>query len=89
MDFTDYIFLDSDGADEVPVDTFGGLVAFDCYQCGHPVICSSAENERGYDEEHPSACKGCGTPYYLEVRYHNQKMYIHSLWRDPDDPNAF
>ncbi len=82
IDFTDYIFLDTDGAEEVPVDTLGALVAFNCYVCGHPVICSANENERGYDEEHTSNCKGCNTPYFLDVRYHNQKMYIHIF--DPD-----
>lgn len=85
MDFTDYIFLNSSGSAEISVDTFGGIVAFDCYECGHPVIASEAENERGSDEEHPSLCKGCGTPYFLDVRYHAKKMYIHVVGVIYDD----
>lgn len=75
MKITDFIIMDDAGA-EISADAFGNNVAFCCSRCGHPVLAIALENQRGYDEDHPAACKGCGRSYFLDVRSHAQKLYI-------------
>jgi hypothetical protein len=66
-------FLIMDGAgEEIEADA-------SCWHCGHPVLATTLENQRGYDEQHPADCKGCGTSYFLDVRPHMEKLYIHTL----------
>ena len=78
MKVTRFLILDHTGA-EIQADAFGNNVAFTCSDCGHPVLATALENQRGYDEDHPSECRGCGTKYFLDVRSHTEKLYIHKL----------
>jgi uncharacterized radical SAM superfamily protein len=54
MKITDFLVMDSDGA-EIPADAFGNNVVFSCWHCGHPVLVTTLENQRGSDEKHLSA----------------------------------
>jgi DNA-directed RNA polymerase subunit RPC12/RpoP len=78
MNVTGFLILDHNGA-EIQADAFGTNVAFSCLDCGHPVLATALENQRGYDEDYPSECRGCGTKYFLDVRSHAEKLYIHKL----------
>ena len=80
MKITDFLIMDGAG-EEIPADAFGNNVAFLCEECGHPVLATALENQRGSDEEHPATCRGCGTSYFLDVRSHAEKLYIHTLPR--------
>jgi len=85
MKITDFLVMDSDGA-EIPADAFGNNVAFSCWHCGHPVLVTTLENQRGSDEKHLSKCRGCGQGYFLDVRHHAQKLYIHE--GQPPEPTT-
>ena len=76
MKITGFLILDGEG-DEVPADAFGNNVAFSCFDCGHPVLATALENQRGSDEDHPTRCRRCGFSYFLDVRLQSQKIYIH------------
>ena len=78
MKITDFLIMDEEGT-EIEADAFGNNVAFACWRCGHPVLATALENQRGYDEQHPAVCKGCGGSYFLDVRSGAQKLYIHVL----------
>jgi transcription elongation factor Elf1 len=78
MKITDFLIMDGDG-NALPADAFGNNVAFACRGCGHPVLAIANENQRGSDEAHPTACKGCGRGYFLDVREGAQKVYIHAV----------
>ena len=78
MKITDFLIMDEAGT-EIRADAFGNNVAFLCWQCGHPVLATALENQRGYDEEHPAVCRGCGRSYFLDVRLGAQKLYIQAL----------
>lgn len=78
MKVTGFLILDHNGA-KIAADAFGNNVAFICSNCGHPVLATALENQRGYDESHPSECRGCGSKYFLDVRSHAKKLYIHKL----------
>ncbi len=78
MNVTGFLILDHNGA-KIAADAFGNNVAFICSNCGYPVLATALENQRGYDERHPSECRGCGTEYFLDVRSHAEKLYIHKL----------
>ncbi len=78
MKITDFLIMDGDG-NEIPADAYGNSVAFSCSGCGHPVLAAASDNQRGSDEEHPAECKGCGRRYFLDVRSHREKLYIHQL----------
>jgi len=79
MKITDFLIMDGNG-DEIEADAFGNNIAFSCADCGHPVLAIARENQRGSSEENPVFCKGCGTGYFLDVRSHAEKLYIH--WTD-------
>ena len=78
MKITDFLAMDDAGV-EIRADAFGNNVAFLCQGCGHPVLATAREDQRGYDEQHPAVCKGCGRSYFLDVRLDAQKLYIHAL----------
>jgi transcription elongation factor Elf1 len=78
MKITGYLVMDGGGT-EVRADAFGNNVAFACAKCGHPVLATALENQRGSDEAHPSECKGCGRSYFLDVRPQAEKIYIHVI----------
>lgn len=78
MKITEFLIMNSTGA-EIKADAFGNNVAFLCWNCGHPVLATALENQRGSDEEHPAACKGCGKSYFLDIRAQAEKLYIHAL----------
>jgi hypothetical protein len=42
-------------------------------------LATALDNQRGSDEDHPTECKGCGRRYFLDVRPHMEKLYIHQL----------
>jgi len=75
MDFTNFLLLDHDG-DEAEADASGLHVAFNCAECGHAILASAIENQRGSDEKLPAECRGCGEKYFLDVRPHAGKLYI-------------
>ena len=78
MKITGFLVMDSSGV-EIRADAFGNNVAFECARCGHPVLATALENQRGSDENHLSACKGCGRGYFLDVRSTAEKIYIHDV----------
>ena len=78
MKITDFLILDWNGV-EIRADACGNNVAFSCAGCGHPVLATALENQRGSDEKHPSKCKGCGRRYFLATRSQSEKVYIHDL----------
>lgn len=78
MKITGFLIMDGAG-DQIPADAFGNNVAFACATCGHPVLATALENQRGSDEEHLSKCRGCGVGYFLDVRWHAEKLYIHTF----------
>lgn len=78
MNITDFLIMDTDGT-EIDADASGDNLAFCCMTCGHPVLASSLENQRGSDEEHPTECKGCGIQYFLDIRIRAEKIYIHDV----------
>ncbi|CRX66838.1 hypothetical protein D7U91_07850 [Stenotrophomonas maltophilia] len=78
MRITDFLVMDGEG-DQIPADPHGNHVAFNCFECGYPVVAGSLENERGSDEDCPAACRGCGAEYFVDLRLGSKKMYIHLL----------
>jgi transcription elongation factor Elf1 len=78
MKITDFLVMDGEG-EEIPADPFGNNVAFGCVFCGHPVLATALENQRGCDENHPVPCRSCGTKYFLDVRAVSQKIYVHTI----------
>ena len=80
MKITNFLVMDTGGR-EIPADPHGNNVAFACLACGAPVLAVALENQRGSDEEHPAACRGCGVAYFLDVREHAQELYIHPVVR--------
>jgi hypothetical protein len=88
MKITDFLILSSDGGAEIRADAFGNNVAFSCRHCGHPVLATALENQRGSDEAHPSKCRGCGRGYFLEIRPQAQKLYIHEEPNQTSEPTS-
>ena len=78
MRIKDFLAMDGMG-DKILADAHGNNIAFSCFQCDHPVLAVALKNQRGSDEEHPAICKGCGARYFLDVRSHMEKLYVHSL----------
>ena len=78
MDITGFLIMDGSGAG-IPADALGNHIAFCCFACEHPVLATALPNQRGSDEEHPAKCPGCGRGYFLDVRFHAQKIYIHAV----------
>lgn len=78
MKITGFLVIDGDGM-EMRADAYGNNVAFSCRACLHPVLATVLDNQRGSDEEHPSACKGCGRLYFLDLRPQSQKLYVHEI----------
>ena len=78
MKITDYYSMDGDG-EEIHADPHGNNIAICCPSCGHPILLTALENQRGSDENHPATCKGCGKSYYLDVRAHKDMLYVHQL----------
>lgn len=78
MNITDYLIMDGTG-NEIPADAHGNNLAFSCPVCGHPVLATTLENQRGSDEEHPTSCRGCGQRYFLDVRPRAEKLYVHAV----------
>lgn len=76
MKITDFLVMDTNG-EEIEADPHGNNIAFCCMACGYPVLAVALENQRGSDEEHPASCRGCGAKYFLDVRVHTEKLYIH------------
>mgnify|MGYP000092792186 CR=1 FL=1 len=78
MKITDFLIMDGNGV-EIRADAFGNNVAFACAKCGHPVLATALEIQRGSGEEHTTQCKGCGRGYFLDLRPQSQKLYIHGV----------
>ena len=78
IDITDFLLMDTNG-DEIGADAYGNHLAFSCWMCGHSVIASCSPEQRGCDEKHPVTCKGCDTAYFLDIRPHARKLYIHHV----------
>ena len=75
---TDFLILKGGGR-EIDSDAYGDHLAFSCEECGHPVLATALENQRGCDEEHPAVCRGCGILYFLDIRPAAEKLYVHAL----------
>jgi len=84
MKITNFLVMDEDGL-EVASDPHGNNVAFCCIKCGHPILAVALENQRGSDEEHPVACRGCEAKYFLDIRLESEKLYIHSAGLAPNN----
>lgn len=78
MTITDFLVMDGYGI-EIPVDAHGNNLAFNCPDCGHPILGIARDNQKGSDERHPTTCKGCGEQYFLDVRLRTEKLYIHRV----------
>ncbi|KAG1239769.1 hypothetical protein G6F68_018310 [Rhizopus microsporus] len=72
MKIPDFLVMDGEG-DEIPADPHGNHVAFNCFECGYPVVAGSLENERGSDEDCPAACRGCGVEYFQPKQGRTEK----------------
>jgi hypothetical protein len=81
MKITDFLVMDTNG-EEIEADPHGNNLAFCCMECGHPVVAVALENQRGSDEQHPASCRGCGARYFLDIRPHAEKLYIHGVRDD-------
>ena len=78
MKISNFLVLDTNGS-EISADPHGNNLAFCCWACGHPVLAIAFKNQRGSDEEHPAACKGCNVQYFLDIRPQSEKLYIHAV----------
>jgi transcription elongation factor Elf1 len=78
MNLTDFLIMDGAG-DEIEADACGDHLAFSCPECSHPVLATALDGGRGCDEAHPAVCRGCGKSYFLDVRAHAEKLYVHDL----------
>jgi DNA-directed RNA polymerase subunit RPC12/RpoP len=78
MKITGFLAMDGMG-DGILADAHGNNIAFSCSECDHPILAVALENQRGCDEEHPAVCKRCGAKYFLDVRSHMEKLYVHRL----------
>ena len=84
MKITDFLVMDADGV-TVAADPHGNNVAFCCIRCTQPILAVALENQRGSDEEHPVACRGCGEKYFLDIRQESGKLYIHTAGLAPNN----
>lgn len=57
---------DSGDGKKIAADPYGNNVAFECFQCGHPVLAIARENQRGSKESNPAECRGCHVKYVIE-----------------------
>jgi hypothetical protein len=78
MKITGFLVMDAEG-DEIDADPHGNNIAFCCFECAYPVLAVALENQRGSDEDHPAVCRGCAAKYFLDVREHAEKLYIHTV----------
>ncbi len=78
MKLTDFLVMDHYG-DQIDADPHGNNIAFCCFDCGYPILAVALENQRGFDEMHPAACRGCKVKYFLDIRSHAGKLYIHRM----------
>ncbi len=62
-------------------DAQGNNIAFNCFECGHPVIAIARDNQKGSDELHPAECKGenCSASFVLQINTNMKKMSIHKI----------
>ena len=80
MKITDFLVMDTDG-NEILADPHGNNIAFACRECLAPILAVALENQRGWDEDHPATCRSCGSAYFLDIREHASKLYIHPVAR--------
>ncbi len=78
MKISDFLIFDGDGS-RTAGDPRGNNLAFICFECSFPVLASTLENQPGSDEEHPATCRCCNRKYFLDVREHARKLYIHPI----------
>lgn len=76
MKITDFLVMDGNGS-QIEADPYGNNLAFCCMRCRHPVLAVALEHQRGHDEAHPAICRKCNTQYFLDIRPHSEKLYIH------------
>jgi len=77
MKITGFLIMDCEGNDIV-ADPFGNNLAFTCMGCGHPILAIALENQRGSSESSPVPCKGCDASYFMDIRVHAKKIYVHT-----------
>ncbi|MFS1982980.1 hypothetical protein BCU00_003580 [Vibrio breoganii] len=80
MKITDFDVFDENG-ETLEADAHGNSIAFNCFECGHPVLATCLNNQRGSDDEHPANCKGkyCDASYVLDVRERMEKLYVFNI----------
>ncbi len=78
MKITDFYAMDDEGV-EIQADPYGNNISITCSSCGHPILLTALENQRGNDKSHPAKCKGCGQLYYLDIREHKKMLYVQKL----------
>ena len=78
MKITDFLIMDGNGV-RIDADPFGNNLAFLCQSCSHPILAIALENQRGSSEESPVQCRRCGASYFLDIRSHMEKIYVHRL----------
>lgn len=78
MRITGFFAMDENGT-AIQADPYGNNIAVACTVCGHPLLLTALENQRGSDESHPAKCRGCGQQYFLDVREHKKMLYVIAL----------
>jgi hypothetical protein len=63
---TDFRCIDELG-NEVPCDAFGNNVAVRCPRCGHPILAIALENQRGFSQDKPAACRSCRFECWITI----------------------
>ena len=68
---------------KLPTDAFGNNAAFDCPNCGHPVIMLTHDDkQRGMSEQNPSKCRNCGIKYWkTSIDKESKKIFLDSKQR--------
>jgi len=76
----------NDNGQRVLCDAFGNNVAFDCPNCGHPMlaIILPNQNRRGSTPDNPAVCRHCGFRGWLTTE--PAKQLLRLQYSDSDPP---
>ena len=54
-------------AREIACDAFGNNVALKCPRCGHPILATARDNQRGSSAANAAVCRSCDLQAWLSV----------------------
>jgi predicted RNA-binding Zn-ribbon protein involved in translation (DUF1610 family) len=72
----------------VRCDAFGNNVAFDCPDCGHPMLAIIRENQRGSSVTNPSICRSCGFRCWLQDDPPKKILHLHMVRARDKSPHG-